>query len=411
MSTPSSACRFCAAPLSRVVADLGMQPLSNAFLRREQLNAMEPHYPLTALVCDECMLVQLEAYESPDAIFSDYVYFSSYSSSWLDHCRAYVGQVTDALQLGPASRVVEIASNDGYLLQYFVERGIPAHGVEPAANVAEVARSRGIPTTVEFFGAKVAERLRAEQGPADLLLGNNVLAHVPDLNDFVAGLHELLAPQGTITMEFPHLLQLLTLRQYDTIYHEHFSYFSLLTVRKVFAAHGLRIHDVEELATHGGSLRIWAVHDDSSTPTGEAVEALEQRERAAGLADPAHYDTFAAEVRRAKRDVLDFFIDAKNAGSTVVAYGAAAKGNTLLNYCGLGTDFIDFVVDLNPHKQGLYLPGTHIPVLDPDALRAARPDWVFVLPWNLRREIEEQLSDVHSWGGRFVAWSPELAIS
>ena len=389
-----------------------MQPLSNSYLREGELDRMEPHYPLVALVCEQCFLVQLAAYESPSEIFSDYAYFSSYSTSWLKHCESYVNQVVPTLGLGKGSRVVEIASNDGYLLQYFVERGIPATGLEPAANVAAVARAKGIPTVVEFFGEVVAQRLRGSQGPADLLIGNNVLAHVPDLHDFVAGLAALLAPGGTVTMEFPHLLTLLNDRQFDTIYHEHVSYFSLFVVREVFARHGLRVRDVEELPTHGGSLRIWAVRDgNADEPTSARVDALEARERAEGLDSAARYVVFAEAVRRDRRRIVRFFLDAKEDGLSIVGYGAAAKGNTLLNYCGLGTDVIDVIVDRNPHKQGLFLPGTHIPVLPPAAIDERRPDLVFILPWNLRTEIEEQLAGVRAWGARFVARSPDLLVT
>jgi SAM-dependent methyltransferase len=408
---PASPCRFCGADVSAVVADLGMQPLSNSYIAPDQLDRMEPFYPLLALVCETCFLVQLRSYESPSEIFSDYAYFSSYSTSWLAHCRAYVEKVIPNLGLDSDSRVVEIASNDGYLLQYFVERGIPVTGVEPAANVAEVARGRGIPTVVEFFGEATSKRLREDGGPVDLLIGNNVLAHVPDLNDFVAGLAGLLADRGTVTMEFPHLLQLIELRQFDTIYHEHFSYFSLLTVRQVFAAHGLRVQEVEELDTHGGSLRVWVVNEADPRLTTERVEQLETRERLAGLADLATYLAFAERVQGEKREIVRFFHDAKQQGLRVAGYGAPAKGNTLLNYCGIGRDVVDFTVDMNPHKQGLFLPGTHIPILSPDVLEAAPPDLVFILPWNLRREVEQQLAPLRERGVRFVARSPDLTTS
>ena len=406
-----SGCRFCDAPLSIVAADLGMSPLANSYLRADQLGAMEPYYPLTAYVCEHCLLMQLPAHETADNIFSDYAYFSSYSTSWLAHSKAYVDKAITELGLGEQSRVVEIASNDGYLLQYFLDAGVPALGVEPAENVAEVARARGIETVVEFFGEKAARVLRDERGPADLVIANNVLAHVPDLNDFVAGIAALLAPGGTATLEFPHLLQLLELRQFDTIYHEHFSYFSVLTLRTVFARHGLRLRDVEELPTHGGSLRLWVVPEAAGPASSSRVEELVSRERAAGLDDVGRFVRFAEEVRREKRAILAFFIEAKERGDVIAGYGAPAKGNTLLNYCGIGTDFVDFTVDLNPHKQGLYLPGTRIPILAPSALSERRPDLVFILPWNLREEIEAQNTAVREWGGRFVARSPELRVS
>lgn len=405
-------CRACGSSLATVVADLGMQPLSNSYLRLDELDRMEPHYPLAAFLCEQCFLVQLSLYESPTEIFAaDYAYFSSYSDSWLRHCQTYVEQVVPALGLDSGSRVVEVASNDGYLLQYFVERGISAHGVEPAAGVAEVARAKGVPTTVAFFGAATACQLRDEDGPADLLIGNNVLAHVPDLNDFVEGLRILLAPAGTVTMEFPHLLRLMAERQFDTIYHEHFSYFSLRTVRAVFAAHGLRVLDVQELSTHGGSLRIWAGHRDDARPDSPAIASLQAREGAAGLGEIQTYTRFADAVRREKRQILRFFLDVADRGESIAGYGAPAKGNTLLNYCGLGPDFLPFTVDRNPHKQGTFLPGSHIPVLSPEALDEATPDLVLILPWNIRTEVEQQLAHVRAWGGRFVARAPDLRVT
>lgn len=408
MTTPS--CRFCGAPLETVFVDLGMSPLANSYLPPEQANAMEPFYPLRALVCGSCLLVQLEEFETPEAIFSDYAYFSSYSTSWLEHSRRYVEQMIERWELGPDSRVVELASNDGYLLQYFVERGVPVLGVEPAANVAQVAIDAGVPTVVEFFGVQTARSL-IEKGRADLLLGNNVLAHVPDLNDFVAGMKELLNEGGVITMEFPHLLRLIDDNQFDTIYHEHFSYFSFLTVSEVFAAHGLRLFDVEELPTHGGSLRIYGAHaDDESKAETERARELRERERAAGLADLETYRAYAAGVQADKRQILSLLIELKREGRSIVGYGAPAKGNTLLNYCGIGTDFLDFTVDANPHKQGSLLPGTHIPIRSLEALREAQPDVVLILPWNLRDEIVEQHAYVREWGGRFVARAPELRV-
>jgi SAM-dependent methyltransferase len=409
--TPAS-CRFCGAALDVVFADLGMSPLANSYVPPERANAMEPFYPLRALVCRECLLVQLEEFETAEAeaIFSDYAYFSSYSSTWLEHSRRYVEQVVDRFGLDGTSHVVELASNDGYLLQYFVERGIDVLGVEPAANVAEVAVAKGVPTLVEFFGVRTARPL-AEERRADLLLGNNVLAHVPDLNDFVAGMKVLLAEDGVVTMEFPHLLRLIEENQYDTIYHEHFSYFSFLTVRRVFEAHGMRLFDVEELPTHGGSLRIYARHaEDETKPETDRARELLAREKAAGLDDIETYRSYARRVEADKRDTLEFLIGLKREGRSIVGYGAPAKGNTLLNYCGIGTDFLDYTVDLNPHKQGHLLPGSHIPIRAVETLRETRPDVVLILPWNLRDEIVEQHAYIREWGGRFAARVPELRL-
>ncbi len=405
-----TACRFCGAPLRHVFADLGSSPLANAYLPPERVGAMEPFYPLRALVCGQCFLVQLEEFETPERIFSDYAYYSSYSVSWLEHCRRYTEQMIEMLGLGENSHVVELASNDGYLLQYFQQRGIPVLGVEPAANVAQDARGKGIPTLVEFFGRRLARSLAAESR-AGLLVGNNVLAHVPDLNDFVGGMKILLDPAGTITMEFPHLMRLIEDRQWDTIYHEHFSYFSFLTVSRVFAAHGLRLFDVEELPTHGGSLRVYgAHHDDASKPdTARAVE-MREREREAGYERLETYTGYGARVEADKRRILEFLIGLKNDGRRVVGYGAPAKGNTLLNYCGVRRDFLDYTVDLNPHKQGRFLPGSHIPIRPPRAISEDHPDVVVILPWNLKDEIVEQLRFISEWGGRFAARTPELAL-
>lgn len=404
-----SPCRFCGAPLEAVFADLGMSPLANSYVTPDRANAMEPFYPLRVLVCAECFLVQLEEFESPDAIFSDYAYFSSYSTSWLDHARRYTEAMIERFELSNESQVVELASNDGYLLQYFVERGVPVLGVEPAANVAEVAVAKGVPTEVAFFGVETATRL-AERGQADLIAANNVMAHVPDLNDFVGGMKVLLAPGGVITVEFPHLKRLIDENQWDTVYHEHFSYFSFTVVQRVFAAHGLRLFDVEELPTHGGSLRIFGCHaDDAREETARAVE-LAERERAGGYAELDTYTSYGQRVISDKRDILEFLIALKREGKRVVGYGAPAKGNTLLNYCGVGTDFLDYTVDLNPHKQGTLLPGSRIPVRTPDDLKADQPDVVVILPWNLKDEITEQLAFIREWGGRFAARSPELRL-
>jgi SAM-dependent methyltransferase len=403
-------CRFCGQPLEHVFCDLGMSPLANSYLPPDRGNAMEPFYPLRTLVCSNCFLVQLEEFESPEHIFSDYAYFSSYSTSWLEHARRYTEQMAERFGLGRGSQVVEIASNDGYLLQYFKERGVPVLGIEPAANVAKVALENDIPTLVEFFGVETAKQVSAD-AKADLLLGNNVLAHVPDLNDFVGGMKILLKPGGVITMEFPHLMRLIDDNQWDTIYHEHFSYFSFTTVSKVFEAHGLRLFDVEELPTHGGSLRIYGCHDDdeSKQQTDSAGELLE-RERSAGYEALETYITYDERVRADKRQIVEMLIGLKSEGKRIAGYGAAAKGNTLLNFCGVRQDFLDYTCDLNPHKQGHLLPGTHIPIRSPDALREDRPDVVLILPWNLREEIMEQLSFIREWGGQFAARAPQLQL-
>jgi SAM-dependent methyltransferase len=406
----SGLCRFCQAPLDHVFADLGQTPLANSFRSEQELGEMEPFYPLQAMVCRECFLVQLGEYETPDVIFSEYAYFSSYSDSWLEHSRRYVEMAIERFGLGDSSHVVEVASNDGYLLQYFVERGIPVLGIEPAANVAEVAEENGIRTAVKFFGQATAREVAATV-LADLVIANNVLAHVPDLNDFVAGFKRVLAPEGTVTVEFPHLMRLIEKNEFDTIYHEHFSYFSFLTVQRVFEAHGMRLYDVEELPTHGGSLRIYAGHaEDDSKQVSERATELAAREREQGFEKIETYLDFAEGVKAAKWELLEFLLGARRDGKRVVAYGAPAKGNTLLNYCGVGTDLIEFTVDRNPHKQGHYLPGTRIPIRKPEAIREAQPDLVFILPWNLREEIAEQLSYVSEWGGRFVVRTPELEV-
>ncbi|MEZ5099310.1 MAG: class I SAM-dependent methyltransferase [Thermoleophilia bacterium] len=409
MPTPLT-CRFCSAPLSRSFADLGLSPLANSYVAEADLLGPETFWPLHAYVCEQCLLVQLPPSEAPEAIFSDYAYFSSYSDSWLAHAKAYVEQVSERFALGPQHRVIEIASNDGYLLRWFVERGVPVLGVEPAANVAEVARENGIRTVVEFLGEATARALREQGEGADLLVGNNVLAHVPDLNDFVTGLGILLEPTGVLTMEFPHLLRLMAETQFDTIYHEHFSYYSLLTVEQVFAHHGLVLFDVEELPTHGGSLRVYCMHRDAApAPTARVVE-LRERERAAGLGSLEAYDAFREQVLATKRSLLRFALDAKAEGRSIAAYGAAAKGNTLLNYCGVGRDFVDYVVDRSPHKQGRYLPGTRIPIRGPEAVAETRPDYLLLLAWNLKDEIMEQMAHIREWGGRFVVPVPEARV-
>jgi SAM-dependent methyltransferase len=407
----SFTCRFCRAPLTTSFVDLGMSPLCQTHISEDQLHEMEPFYPLHAYVCGQCHLVQLQEFVSPQNIFSEYAYFSSYSSSWVAHAGRYAEQVGSRFSLGPESKVMEIASNDGYLLQHFVKAGIPVLGIEPAANVAQVAIDKGIPTTVRFFGQDTARAIAAEHGRPDLLLGNNVLAHVPDLNDFVAGMKLLLAPEGVITMEFPHLQRLMVDNQFDTIYHEHFSYFSFIAVERIFAHHGLTLFDVEELPTHGGSLRIYACHADSERhAVSPGVASLREREVADGFLDMARYQGFGAQVRDTKRKLLSFLIDAKNQGKKVVGYGAPGKGNTLLNYCGIRTDFLDFTTDANPYKQGKYTPGTRIPIVAPQKLREARPDYVLILPWNLKDEISREAAYIAEWGGRFVIPIPEVKI-
>ncbi len=404
-------CRFCRKSLKHTFVDVGMSPLSNAFLRQEQLNSAEKFYPLHAYVCEDCLLVQLEQFESPDQIFSDYAYFSSYSDSWLRHAKAYTELMVERFGFNPSSQVIEIASNDGYLLQYFQQKGIPVLGIEPAANVARVAEDKGIPSLVKFFGVETAKALASEGKSADLLLGNNVLAHVPDLNDFVAGMKIVLKPQGILTMEFPHLLQLVEQNQFDTIYHEHFSYFSFLTVEKVFAAHGLTLFDVEELPTHGGSLRIYARHEDAEAiVVNERVIQLKAKEVQAGLDQIETYLGFSEQVKSTKRKLLSFLIEVKNQGKSIVGYGAPAKGNTLLNYCGIRTDLLDYTCDRSPHKQGSFLPGTHIPIYHPDRIRETKPDYLLILPWNLKDEIMQQMAHIREWGGQFVVPIPQVEV-
>jgi SAM-dependent methyltransferase len=404
-------CRFCSHPLTYTFADLGVSPLANSYLTAEQLQGMEPFYPLRAYVCEECKLVQLPEFQSPENIFGDYAYFSSYSDSWLKHARDYTDMMIRRFGFNADSAVVEIASNDGYLLQYFQQNGVPVLGIEPARNVAEAALEKGIPTISKFFGVNTAKELATDGKCADLLIGNNVLAHVPDLNDFVKGMKILLKPDGVITMEFPHLMRLMDENQFDTIYHEHFSYFSFTTVRRVFAEHGLILFDVEEIPTHGGSLRIYGRHaEDMSKPTGPRVEALLDKERTAGFETLEHHLSFDPKIRTIKQDILAFMIDAKKSGKSIAGYGGPAKGNTLLNYCSIRTDFIDYTVDRSPHKQDLYLPGTHIPIYHPDRIRETRPDYLIILPWNLKDEIMDQMSHIREWGGKFVVFIPTTEI-
>lgn len=402
-------CRVCGAHLGRSLVDLGLSPLANAYVPADRANRGETFHPLHAFVCDACFLVQLEAFETPEAIFSDYAYFSGFSAGWLAHAEAYVAAMQARFGLGPGSKVVEVASNDGYLLQYVVARGIPALGVEPAANVAVAARARGVPTEVAFFGAETARRLHAAGHAADLMAANNVLAHVPDLHDFVAGFAILLKPEGVATFEFPHLLRMIEQRQFDTIYHEHFSYLSLGVVIDVLRQHGLRVFDVEEWPTHGGSLRVFACREGAGHAPTEALERVVLTERAARLFEPAGYAGFGRAVADIKCAALRFLIAEREAGRTVCAYGAAAKGNTFLNYCGIGPELVRAVADRSPHKQGMLLPGSRIPVVAPEALLALRPDCVLILPWNLRDEIAGEMAAIRAWGGRFVTAIPHLA--
>ncbi len=404
-------CRFCGSELKHTFVDLGMSPLCESYISQEQLNQMEPFYPLHTYVCEQCFLVQLQEYVSAADIFSEYAYFSSYVGMMLEQAKLYTQRMTERFKLGADSFVVEVASNDGYLLQYFLEQHIPSLGIEPAANVAKAAEAKGVPTLVEFFGSECAARLAAEGKQADLIAGNNVLSQVPNLNDFVEGLRILLKPHGVITIEFPHVMNMIEKNLFDTIYHEHFSYFSFTTAEKVFAAHGLTLFDVEEIPTHGGSIRIFARHSgDDAQPITERVAAFRQREAQAGITDLAYYDSFYEKVKETKRKLLAFLIEARREGKSVAGYGAPGKGNTLLNYCGIREDFVDFTVDRNPYKQGKYLPGTHIPIYPPEKINEARPDYVLVLPWNLKDEIMQQLSFIREWGGQFVIPIPELQV-
>jgi len=411
MNTPDHKCRFCNTALEHTFADLGMSPLANSYVSLAKADAMEPFYPLHAYVCSKCWLVQLQMYQTGEDIFSDYAYFSSYSDSWLVHAKAYTEKMRARFGLNASSKVVEIASNDGYLLQYFKEAGVPVLGVEPAKNVAEVAIAKGIPSVVKFFGETTARELVGTGIQADLLLGNNVLAHVPGLNDFVTGMKILLKPTGVITMEFPHLQRLVDDRQFDTIYHEHFSYFSFITVEQVFAQHGLTLFDVEELPTHGGSLRIYGRHtEDISKPVSERVIALREREQRLGYTSLELYNSFAEKVIATKRDILEFMIKAKREGKSIVGYGAPAKGNTLLNYCGIRTDMISYTVDRSPYKQAHLLPGTRIPIYSPEKIVETKPDYVVILPWNLKDEIVKQMAHIREWGGKFVVMIPEVKV-
>jgi hypothetical protein len=403
-------CRFCAAPLRDTFVDLGMSPLCENYLERDQLNRMEPFYPLHVRVCRGCFLVQLEAYVSGEDIFTEYAYFSSYSDSWVEHSRRYTELAIERLKLSESSFVIELASNDGYLLQHFVARGIRSLGVEPAKNVAAVAVEKGVPTATDFFGVESARRLSRAHGRANLIIGNNVLAQVPDIYDFVGGIPLLLAWNGTLTMEFPHLARLIAGNQFDTIYHEHYSYFSLYSTERIFAANGLRIFDVEELPTHGGSLRVWACHTADPRRETARLQELRARELADGVNQLQYYADFSEQVIRTKHNLLAFLVEARREGKSVVGYGAPGKGNTLLNYCGIRSDFIQYTVDRNPYKHGRFLPGTHIPIHRPERLQHTRPDYIVIMPWNLRDEIAAQLAYTREWGARLVVAVPELEI-
>jgi SAM-dependent methyltransferase len=384
--------------------------LCERFLAADELEQMEPFYPLDVRICDACLLVQVPTYVAADEIFREYAYFSSFSDSWVEHARRYAETMTASLALGPGSRVVEVASNDGYLLQHFVAAGIPALGIEPARNIAREAVARGIPTIDEFFGVELADRLVTEGGQADLIVANNVFAHVPDLNDFSAGLEILLAPGGTLTIEVQYLVRLIERNQFDTIYHEHFMYYTVLSAERTLARHGLRVFDTEELPTHGGSIRLFVAHADDPRPSTPRLDAIRAAERTGGYHDVAGYTGFGGKVAETKRALLEFLIGARRAGASVVGYGAPGKGNTLLNYCGIRTDFLQYTVDRNPYKHGRFLPGTHIPIHAPERIAETRPDYVLILPWNLRAEISEQLAYIREWGGRFVVPIPYLEV-
>ncbi len=408
----SPICRHCGSPLETTFCDLGMSPLANSYVPKAQADRMEPFYPLHAYVCAECFLVQLQEFETAENIFSDYAYFSSFSDSWVEHARRYFEEMVARFGYSSDSQVIEIASNDGYLLQFFKQAGIPCLGIEPAANVAKVAKANhGIECIVEFFGSEIGDRLKHEDRQADLLLGNNVLAHVPNINDFVLGMKSALKPDGIVTMEFPHLLQLMRCNQFDTIYHEHFSYLSLTSVERIFNSFGLKIFDVEELSTHGGSLRVFATHmNNDAQQENDRIRLAREKEAEAQLASTSSYTAFSDQVRKTKREFLNFLIEARDSGKRIAGYGAPAKGNTLLNYCGVGTDFLDYTVDRNPEKQDCLLPGTRIPIYGPERVAATKPDYLLILPWNLKDEIVKQMSFIRDWGGRFVLPIPTVEI-
>jgi hypothetical protein len=406
-----SRCRFCDARLNHTFVDLGMSPLCESYVSTDRINQMEPFYPLHVFVCERCFLVQLDEFVSPQDIFTEYAYFSSYADSWVEHARQYAELMIDRFRLNGQSHVVEIASNDGYLLQHFVAKGIRSLGIEPAANIAKDAEKKGVPTIVEFFGEELAHRLAADGQQADVIAANNVLAQVPDLNDFVAGFKILLRAGGVITFEFPHLMKLMEENQFDTIYHEHFSYFSFITAARIMSAHGLRVFDVDEIPTHGGSLRLYCCHDeDESKSTSSRAIELQKREEAAGFNDLDHYCDFAEQVKQTKRKILKFLVSAKEDGKSIAGYGAPGKGNTLLNYCGIRSDFIDYTVDRNPYKQGKFLPGTRIPIFSPERIAETKPDYLFILPWNFKDEIMKQCSYIREWGGKFVVPIPQVWV-
>ena len=411
MNVTPCLCRFCEAPLKHTFVDLGMSPLANSYIAADSQNSMEPFYPLRVYVCEKCLLVQLEEFEKASDIFSDYAYFSSFSDSWLRHAQCYVNMMMERFGFGPDSQVMEIASNDGYLLQFFQEKCVPVLGIEPAANIAKVSAEKGIPTVVKFFNVDTARELVSQGRRADLLIGNNVLAHVPGLNDFVSGIKMILKPRGIVTMEFPYIMRLVEEKQFDTIYHEHFSYFSFGTVDRIFSKHGLKIFDVEEVSTHGGSLRIFGCHrEETSLPTNSNVDKLKEREGAAGFGTLDRYLSFSKAVQETKWQLLEFLISAKRKGKSIVSYGAPAKGNTLLNFCGVGKDFIDYTVDRSPQKQNCLLPGTHIPIFHPDKIKETKPHYVLVLPWNIKDEIMSQMAHIREWGGQFVTPIPDVKI-
>lgn len=403
-------CRLCGGRLEKTFVNLGMSPLCESFLTSAQLDASEAFYPLHALVCDSCFLVQLKEYVKPEHIFTEYAYFSSYSTSWVDHARRYCEMIQRRLNLGTHSRVYEIASNDGYLLQHFLPMDVPVVGIEPAANVAEVAKRKNIPTLVEFFGVGLAQTLVSEGKPADLIIGNNVLAQVPDLNDFTAGMAHLLAPTGVVTLEFPHLERLIIENQFDTIYHEHFSYFSLVTIDRLARKHGLKVFDVDQIGTHGGSLRVYLCRAEATFDVSPNVDLLLAHEREVGFENIDQYARFSNQVHQTKRRLLSFLIDSKEKGARICGYGAPGKGNTLLNYCGIGTDFLEFTVDRNPYKHGRYTPGMHIPIHDVSAIDEMRPDYVLILPWNLKAEIVAQMRHIGDWGGKFIVPIPSVEV-
>ena len=404
-------CRFCRNLIKSPFLSLGSSPLANTYLKKENLSKMEPHYPLEIYVCQKCFLVQLEEFELAKNIFHDYAYFSSYSDTWLKHCRKYTEMIIKRFSLNQQSFVLEIASNDGCLLQNFKKHKIPLRGVEPAVNVARIARKKGIPTDITFFNTNYAKRMAKNEKKADLIIGNNVLAHNPNLHDFIKGLKIALKPKGVITMEFPHLLNLITQVQFDTIYHEHFSYFSFSTVKKIFEFHGIGLFDVQEIPIHGGSLRIYGKHQqDRSKKITQKVTALLKKEKSAGLMKRKTYNDFGEKVNLIKRELLQFLIKAKNQNRKIIGYGAPAKGNTLLNYCGIRTDFLDYTVDKNPEKQNKYLPGTHIPIKNPKVISQDRPDYILILPWNIKTEIINQMSFIRKWGGKFIVPIPKLKV-